>query len=269
MEIMSIKFEKMHAIGNDFVMINSDEVADKNVLTSAFFKNISDRIFGIGCDTVIVYQYHDGIAPVSFFNSDGSEAEICGNGARCIGLLLNKRYGVKNCVLKTKTRDYPIIIGDTISVDMGTPSFDDEDIGLVNSLDEVKKEFPEFDMFCVSVGNPHLVLFPQRTLSEDEIKFVGAKLESHPTFKKRINVSFACVKSENEIELSVFERGVGLTLACGSGACATACVARKNYLVKSDCISVIQKGGTLKITIDKNEHIWQAGSATYVFHGEI
>ena len=266
---MSIKFEKMHAIGNDFVMINSDEVADKNVLTSAFFKKISDRIFGIGCDTVIVYKYHDGIASVSFFNSDGSEAEICGNGARCIGLLLNKRYDVKNCVLKTKIRDYPIIIDDAISVDMGTPSFADKDLGLVGSLDEVKKEFPGFDMFCVSVGNPHLVLFPNRILSKDEIKSVGAKLESHPIFKNRINVSFAYVKSENEIELSVFERGVGLTLACGSGACATAYVARKNNFVKSDCILVIQKGGALKITIGKDGHIWQSGSATYVFHGEI
>ncbi|MCR5225111.1 MAG: diaminopimelate epimerase [Alphaproteobacteria bacterium] len=266
---MSIRFEKMHAIGNDFVMINYDDVFDKSILSPSFYKSVSNRTHGIGCDTVIVYRYENGIAFTSFFNSDGSEAEICGNGARCIGLLLNKKYGIKNCILKTKTRDYPIIIDDTVSVDMGRPSFAVDDIGLVDSLDTLQKEFSEFKMFCISVGNPHLVLFPIKTFSEDEIKSIGAKFESHPIFKNRINVSFAYVKSKNEIELSVFERGVGLTQACGSGACATAYIAYKNGFVDTENIAVIQKGGVLKIHIDKHKHIWQSGSATYVFRGEL
>ncbi len=266
---MSIKFEKMHAIGNDFVVINYDDVTDKSILSPSFFKNISNRIYGIGCDTVIIYQYKDKIVSTSFFNNDGSEAEICGNGARCIGLLLNKKYGLKDCVLKTKKRNYPITINDEISVDMGIPSFADADIGLANSFESLKKEFPEFNMSCVSLGNPHLVLFPREKLSANDLQSIGTELESHPIFRNRINVSFAYIKSKNEIELSVFERGVGLTLACGSGACATAYIAYKNGFVNAEDILVHQKGGTLKINIDKHNHIWQSGSATYVFHGEL
>lgn len=266
---MSIKFDKMHALGNDFVLIDLESLGRAG-LTNEFYKRLSDRHLGVGCDTVVIYRYHAGIVFASFFNSDGSEAEICGNAARCIGALIKMRHSLSSCVLKTKKQEYAINLADDnlISVDMGVPSFQKDDIGIVGDLSKLKSQY--FNrMFCVSIGNPHLVVFPDEPLSDDEIKMIGAQLESSDTFANRINVSFAYPLSEDRISLSVFERGVGVTLACGSGACATSYVAYRNGFIPSNRICVEQKGGALQVIITKDNHVWQAGSATYVFCGEI
>lgn len=262
---MSIKFDKMHALGNDFVLIDSESVD----FTKADYTNISDRHIGVGCDTVVLYHYNSGVISASFFNNDGTEAEICGNAARCIGALMKMRHGISDCILETKKQKYFIKVdNDIVNVDMGVPSFRDEDVGIVGDLSKLKSKYFE-KMFCVSVGNPHLVVFPEKQLSNNEIEIIGSELESNSMFANRINVSFAYILSEDNISLSVFERGVGLTMACGSGACATACIAYKQGFVSSNKISVKQKGGTLQVTITEDGHIWQAGSANYVFCGEI
>lgn len=265
---MAIKFDKMHALGNDFVLIDLEPLEPAE-LTNEFYKRISDRHFGVGCDTVVTYRYRDGIVFASFINCDGTEAEICGNAARCIGALMKMRHGVSSCVLKTRKQEYTInLANNLINVDMGVPSFQKDDIGIVGDLSKLKSQYFN-KMFCVSIGNPHLVVFPDEPLSDDEIRMIGAQLESSDTFANRINVSFAYPLSEDRLSLSVFERGVGLTMACGSGACATSYVAYRNGLIPSNRIYVEQKGGALQVTITEDNRVWQAGSATYVFCGEI
>ncbi|MDR1333928.1 MAG: diaminopimelate epimerase [Holosporaceae bacterium] len=272
---MLIKFDKMQALGNDFVMIDAEQLPQNlKKPPQNFISTICSRNYGIGCDTLVLYWPKDGEIFATFFNPDGSEAEICGNAARCLGLLMKKLFAASNIVLKTHQKSYPIQVDKEISVNMGQPSFDPEKIGIdcdcASSIFE-KLNLPGeiYDAFCISVGNPHLVLFCENTFEKEKIMEIGASLEKHPLFKHRINVSFAHIFDKNKIDLAVFERGAGLTFACGSGACAAAAAAHINHLISSDEILVKQKGGDLKICLDDDGNIFQIGSASHVFWGEI
>jgi diaminopimelate epimerase len=274
---MLIKFDKMQALGNDFVMMNANQFSPGAIqLNRDFISAVCSRNYGIGCDTAVFYELQNEEIFARFFNPDGSEAEICGNAAGCLGLLIKKRNGISQFTLRTEKKAYFVQTTDSeISVNMGKPSFDPEEIGLIDSdstsiLEKLclPDDLGIYHASCVSVGNPHLVLFCKNILDEEKIKSLGASLENYYLFGNRINVSFAFIRDNNKIMLTVFERGAGLTLACGSGACATAAVARVNRLVSSKEIFVEQKGGMLKIFTDDDMNIFRIGPAFLVFSGE-
>ncbi|MDR2724353.1 MAG: diaminopimelate epimerase [Holosporaceae bacterium] len=275
---MLIKFDKMQSLGNDFVMIDLMQFPEKPCLDKSFFLSISNRNYGVGCDLTVLYKFQNSDIFAEFFNSDGSKAEICGNAARCLGFLMKKCNDVSKCFLRVDKRSYPIQVDGKIRVGMGQPSFDPRDVGLSKLSPDVSQLHSELNLpldlsiyyaSCVSIGNPHLILFCKNIPEEKKIISVGAQLENHTLFENRINVSFAQIISDDEIILSVFERGVGLTQACGSGACATVSVARAQNIISSQNVLVRQMGGSLMIHQDKEGNIFQSGPAFYVFSGEM
>ena len=275
---MKILFDKMQGLGNDFVFVEESQLTRN--LDEKDIKFLCDRKFGIGCDTLVIYQRKNDEITTRFFNSDGSEAEICVNALRCLALLMKKNFGIFELDLKTKFKSYKTkIVDEKIFVNVGQPSFSHSDLGisnksidvdnLLNDLDLTQNEISCVDRSCaISVGNPHLILFLKKPISRKIKQKIGEKLEKFSLFKNRINVSFAKIINELEIQLEVFERGVGFTLACGSGASATAFSAYKLKLMKNK-IRVKQPGGDLEITIKSDGSIIQKGSANYVFKGEI
>jgi ribonuclease HI len=275
---VKISFDKMQGLGNDFVFVEESQLT-KN-LDERDIKFLCDRKFGIGCDTLVVYQRKNNEINARFFNSDGSEAEICVNASRCLALLMEKNFGIFELNLKTKSKNYKTkIVDEKIFVNVGRPSFSLSDLGienenidvdnLLNDLDLTQNEISYIDRACaISVGNPHLILFLKKSIPQKLKQKIGEKLEKFSLFKNRINVSFAKIINELEIQLEVFERGVGFTLACGSGASATAFSAYKLKLM-GDKIRVKQPGGNLEIFIKSDDSIIQKGSANYVFKGEI
>ncbi len=277
---MILKFDKLHGLGNDFVFVNRKLLPLNFHLTKEHYSFLSDRKFGIGCDLIVIYEYKDRDIRASFINRDGSSAEICGNACRCLGLLLKKITNLNNFILHTNISNYEIAVNqDNISVNMGKPSLLYKDIGINDSSVDLNnilsflcltnKEKEEItDGYVLGLGNPHLILFLKRNLNINFIENLGKKLENYSLFSNRINVSFARVINSKEINLIVFERGVGITMACGSGACATAFAAFKLGKVSSELI-VHQKGGSLNIIINDDSTITQQGQAKYVFYGEI
>ena len=277
-----IKFTKMHGLGNDYVYIDcySKEVNLGNISDLAKF--MSNRHFGIGSDGIILICRSD-IADfkMRMFNFDGSEAEMCGNGIRCVGKvvydkgLTNKETekietlaGIK--VLKLNVSNGKV---ETVRVDMGEPilepkerpvDFDKEPVkGLkINAIDR------EFDFTCVSMGNPHAITIVENTNTFDIEKY-GPALEIDEHFPKRSNIEFIEVIDENNIKMRVWERGAGETLACGTGACATAVACNINGLTNRK-VNIELLGGTLEIEWDKEtNHVFMTGPATIVFEGEI
>lgn len=277
-----IKFTKMHGLGNDYVYIDcySKEVNLGNISDLAKF--MSNRHFGIGSDGIILICRSD-IADfkMRMFNFDGSEAEMCGNGIRCVGKfvydkgLTNKETvkietlaGIK--VLKLNVSNGEV---ETVRVDMGEPilepkeipvKFDKEPVkGLkINTIDR------EFDFTCVSMGNPHAITLVENT-NEFDIEKYGPILEVDEHFPKRSNIEFVEVIDENNIKMRVWERGSGETLACGTGACATAVACNINGLTNRK-VNIELLGGTLEIEWDKEtNHVFMTGPATIVFEGEI
>lgn len=280
---MIILFDKMQGLGNDFVFIKKGEL--KENLNFETRKFLCDRKFGIGCDTLVIYDVKDSEVNAEFFNSDGSLAEICMNASRCLGLLLEKKFCIKKFTLRSCEKVYKIEkFDDFFEINIGKPSFSHEKLGILNKNIDLNEIFSYlnlekdeqkffFDAKVISVGNPHLILFLKNSITDekkfqDRKKIIGEKLEKFSLFQNRINVSFAKVINETEIQLEVFERGVGFTLACGSGACATAYAAYNLGLTKNN-VTVHQPGGLLRIEILKDSSIIQKGPAKYVFEGKI
>ncbi|GHU17949.1 hypothetical protein FACS189472_05570 [Alphaproteobacteria bacterium] len=292
-----VNFDKMHGLGNDFVMIEASQLTNVEDIPS-FCRAISHRKFGVGCDLVTIYKYDAKSATVdaSFFNSDGSEAEICGNAARCLGLLMHQRdvgstsvtlapivsaKFATNSATTNKTYQISIDAKNNVSVNFGKPTAtvlsrrvsNQMNLSLIDDFhvdDTLWKSLEELGVYhisCLSVGNPHLIFFLKQMPSLDQAQYLGARFESDSLFPNKTNVSFAKVISENEIDLTVFERTDGLTLACGSGAMATAFAAYQRNFLKSNSITVNQRGGTLLMTINDDGTCIQTGRATHVFSG--
>ncbi len=275
-----IKFTKMHGLGNDYVYI--DAIHQDINEPSSLARFVSNRNFGIGSDGLILICKSD-IADfkMRMFNSDGSEAEMCGNGIRCVGKfvydkgLTNKTEvaietlaGIK--YLKLNVKDGKV---DTARVDMGEPIFEPNKIPVNTEENPVKNlkvmaQEKDFNMTCVSMGNPHAI-----TIIEDVKKFdvekYGKVLEVDKVFPKRINVEFAEIVDKNNIKMRVWERGAGETLACGTGACATLVACNINgYTDRKATIELL--GGNLYIEWNKEDnHVYMTGPATTVFEGEL
>jgi len=253
----------MHGLGNDFVVI--DARAQDVAMTPARARAIADRQTGIGCDQLILLEPSDRAdLRMRIFNADGSEVEQCGNALRCVAQLTGAgRIDTRGGLIEAERGD----VG--ITIDMGAPRFGWEEIPLAYALDTaavpVGWDGLEQGM-AVNVGNPHIVFFVAR-LDTVDMERLGPEIEHDPLFPERVNVNVAEVTGPSSLKLRVWERGAGLTRACGTGACATAVSAIRRGLVQSP-VTVSLPGGDLGIDWAPGGSIRMTGPATHVFAGE-
>lgn len=261
-------FYKYEGAGNDFILV--EDFSGAAPKDAKFVVRACDRHFGIGADGVLYAQKgKNGNYRMQLMNSDGSETEMCGNGIRCLakhlvdfGYVKEGKFDIET-LAGIKTIEARSAAGkggkvETVVVGMGKPQF----LGTADVGNE--------HLTLVSMGNPHAIAFKKR-ISMDEVMSEGPRIEKNPRFPGRTNVEFAHVKNDHEIELVVYERGAGLTLACGTGACATVAAAAKEHLVNAGKpVSVMLPGGKLIVTVTEDySGITMEGPARFVFSGEI
>ena len=275
-----LKFTKMHGAGNDYIYMNGfvQEIEDPSALAI----RLSNRNFGIGSDgLVLILPSENSDFRMQMFNSDGSEAEMCGNASRCVGKYVydNGLTTKKEIALETKAgvKYITLLEGDEkarkVTVDMGEPILDPEQIPVKVDKEPVLN-FPLdidgkiWEISCVSMGNPHAVVFTTG-IKELDLPVIGPKFEKHPIFPRKTNTEFIEVVDRKTLNMRVWERGAGETLACGTGACAAAVAAILNgYGDRKITIHLI--GGDLEIEWDEqNNHVYMTGEAVTVFEGEI
>ena len=265
-------FLKMHGLGNDFVVFD----ARRNPLTLAKAQvcAIADRRTGIGCDQVIVMDAAtQADATMRIFNADGSEVESCGNAARCVGSLLLAE--AQQPSVRLDTAGGPLLCmaatGGDIAVDMGVPRLDWRDIPLARECDTqnlvLEVAGRRLKACAVSMGNPHCVLFVSDAQGA-AVAELGPLIEHHPLFPARTNVEFVQVISRTLLRMRVWERGVGITRACGTGACASAVAAVSAALAQHD-LDIELDGGRLHIHWRKDDHVIMSGPVRLVYTGEI
>jgi len=262
---MDIKAFKMNGLGNDFVIIDNRQTITN--LTKDQIIKICDRKF-IGCDQLILIKKNDtSDASLEFYNSDGGTSGACGNGTRCVADLLGKENNKKEIILTTLSGKLKSnIVGEKIiSTEMGIAKTKWNEIPLSKELNtknlEIKindKNNKEFSGgTAINIGNPHVVFFVENN-ENFEIKRIGPEIENHSLFPEKCNVTLATVVNKELIKVIVWERGAGLTKACGTAACATAFAAKKNGLV-NDKIDIEFSTGKLTISIDENNSIHMKG----------
>ena len=261
---MRVPFIKMHGLGNDFVVIDG-RVAAAPALDNALASALADRKTGIGCDQLIILEPSSAADfRMRIFNADGGEVEACGNATRAVGLLHGAPARIETLagILATD----PVAGG--VAVDMGVPRFDWEQIPLAYAMDTLAMPVGWDELECpagVNVGNPHAVFFVPDTDSVDLAR-LGPLIEHDPLFPERVNVNVATVAARGEIRLRVWERGVGETRACGTGACATAIAAIRRGLTDRR-VTVTLAGGPLLIEWRGNGRIEMTGAAAESFRG--
>ncbi|MFC1856127.1 diaminopimelate epimerase [Thermodesulfobacteriota bacterium] len=269
----TINFTKMHGIGNDFVVIDCRENDIREI--DNFAKRLCDRRFGIGADQLLLI-YDSDIADfyMAIFNADGSEVEMCGNGIRCFAKYLVDRKITNKTRLDVETPAgiiKPEIIGDSVKVNMGAPILDGRKIPLDHDGEVI--DFPltvdgkEFNVTAVSMGNPHCVTFVDDVNAFDLDRF-GPLFERHVLFPNRVNFEVIDIINDHEINMRVYERGAAETLACGTGACASAVAAHLNKKTGNNVL-VHLRGGDLNIEIADDGNVYMTGPAKEVFTGEI
>lgn len=275
---MKIPFVKMHGLGNDFVLL--DQRARHYGLAPAQIAWLADRRFGIGCDQLLSLETpRAAAAAVGYrvYNADGSSAEHCGNGVRCVARYLQQRGEARDGTVLVEIGEeifeLSLLADGQVRVDMGRPRFSPADIPLVvNSEAEryaLSFEGEARQFGAVSMGNPHAV-FEVESTATAPLASLGAALQDHALFPRRVNVGFMQVLAPERIRLRVFERGVGETNACGTGACAAVAVGRRWRRLASQVV-VELRGGELTIAWDGDpQHgLWMTGPATFVFEGNI
>ncbi len=275
-----IKFTKMQGLGNDYVYI--DAINQNIEKESSLAQFVSNRHFGIGSDgLILICKSEVADFKMRMFNSDGSEAEMCGNGIRCVGKfvydkgLTNKTTvkietlaGIKTLVLNIKNGKV-----ETVRVDMGEPILEANKIPVISEKNPVKDleleaEDQKFKFTCVSMGNPHAITIVENTKEFDVEKY-GKVLEVNSAFPKKANIEFAQIIDKENIKMRVWERGAGETLACGTGACATTVACNLNGLTNRK-VNIELLGGTLNIEWNENDnHVYMTGPAVTVFEGNL
>jgi diaminopimelate epimerase len=269
-----IEFTKMHGLGNDFIVVDCRENTLKNPEKIAV--KLCDRHFGIGADgLILVLPSNKADLRMRIFNPDGSEPEMCGNGIRCFAKFV-KDNGFNANKFEVETLAgiiKPEIIGSDVRVDMGEPILNPKDVPANLDGDMAVDEELEIDgrnlrITAVSMGNPHTVSFVE-TLEGFPIAEIGAKVELHPTFPKKTNVEFVQVMSNDTLKVAVWERGAGITLACGTGACASLVAAVLNKKITQRSAKVQLPGGDLHINWADDNHVYMTGPAETVFIGNI
>jgi len=250
-----MKFRKMHGLGNDFVIIDMRDGAE--ALSSSVIKRICDRRRGVGCDQLILIEPSTkGDIFMRIYNPDGSESEACGNATRCVADIVMAESSVQSCVVQTLGGLLQCVQQgeNRVRVNMGKPAS-------IETLDLLGSPVH------VNVGNPHTVYFVNDAKSTD-VQGLGHKIEHHEMFPNRTNVEFAHINKDGSMRLRVWERGAGITQACGSGACATMIAAVEQGLV-SETADVHMDGGTLSMEYTKGGDVFMTGDVAYVFEGDL
>lgn len=261
---MRVPFVKMHGLGNDFVVLDS-RAHSVPVIDSALAAALANRHTGIGCDQLILLE-PSAVADfrMRIFNADGSEVESCGNAARAVGLL----HGAPARIETTGGLISAMPAASGISVEMGRPRFDWDRIPLAYAMDTLAMPIGWDELenpIAVNVGNPHVIFFVPDCDAIDLAR-LGPEIERDPLFPERVNVNVATVTARDSIRLRVWERGAGLTRACGTGACATAIGAMKRGLVDRP-VTVTLPGGPLRIDWREDGEIVMTGTAAESFRG--
>ena len=261
---MRIPFHKMHGAGNDFVVV--DERAAPLGLTAALIAALADRHTGIGCDQFIALSQADNAgATMRIFNADGSAAGACGNATRCVADLLFRETGQPDQAIRTAAGVLPstVLRDGRVCVDMGPARLDWQDIPLARAVDTLHLPLPG-DPAAASMGNPHATFF---AADLDAAAEQGPRIERHALFPERVNAGFAQVLAHDRIRLRVWERGAGLTRACGSGACAALVNASRRGLTGRQA-TVELDGGLLDVHWREDGHVTMTGPVATVFRGE-
>lgn len=264
-----LDFHKMHGLGNDFVIV--DQRSGKLSLSPVQMSQIADRRHGVGFDQLLCLEPSDKADLfMRVFNPDGSEAGACGNGTRCVARLMMEEHGLSHVSIETRAGVLEATPGlQGYSVDMGKPGQSWDEIPLASAMDTLFLDLeagPLKQPTAVSMGNPHAVFFVDdaEAVPLDEL---GPGLEQHPLFPKRANIGVAEIRDREVIRLRVFERGAGITPACGSGACAALVAAVRRGLT-AETASVILDGGRLRITWGDDGRVKMTGPATHAFKGQ-
>ena len=260
----------MDGLGNNFIILDrreNDLALDKNkIISLASKKNINfDQL-------IFLEKEENNIYPITIFNPDGIEVDACGNGSRCVAYLISKEKKQSTISLRTNERLlYAEIVGEqSVKLNMGKPKFNWKEIPLSKNMNNEVVDIEVLDMdgnqykngFCLNVGNPHIVFFVKDCFKID-VKKLGPAIEKHKYFPKRSNVTFAQVLDKKNITINVWERGAGLTKACGTAACATAVAAIKKNLVDKDC-NIRFKEGDLIINYNNNDNIFMTGPVSQI-----
>ena len=263
---MAFRFHKMHGLGNDFVVIDARETPV--AIDPAQARALADRRTGVGCDQVIVIGRGTSSADVRMriWNADGSEVAACGNATRCVPVLIGR-----DCTIETAAGTlHAALDGSGARVDMGIPRFDWEAIPLAYAMDTAALPVawgPLARPTAVNVGNPHLVFFVP-AVDMEPLEAFGPQIEHDPLFPERINVNLATIHARDRVEMRTWERGAGLTLACGTGACATFAAGRKLGLLDPR-VEMYLPGGRLTLGEEPDGRLLMSGPATHVFAGEV
>jgi diaminopimelate epimerase len=267
------RFRKMQGLGNDFVVFDARDRAIPMNGTQA--RAIADRHFGVGCDTLVLITPGNAQvdASVRFFNADGGEVESCGNATRCVARILMDERGLSR--IKLLSRGGMLICNDAgkglVTADVGIPKLAWNEIPLAEAVDTNKfplnVEGASISAAAVLMGNPHCILFVEDA-AKAPVTQLGPRIERHPLFPNRINVEFAQVIDRGHIRMRVWERGIGVTLACGTGACATVVAAVRRGLADRKA-EVQLDGGPLMVEWREDDHVLMTGPATLSFMGEI
>jgi diaminopimelate epimerase len=274
---MQIEFTKMHGIGNDFVVI--DAINQAIDLATEDVRFIADRHFGVGCDQLLLVErptQPDAEFRYRIFNADGGEVSQCGNGARCFARFVTERGMTHSRRIPVETASGMIYLqverGDDVTVDMGVPCFSPAALPF---MAEGEAEYHDlmvngimYAIGAVSVGNPHAVLLVD-SVDSAPVEILGAAIENHERFPRRVNVGFMEIIDRSRVRLRVYERGTGETLACGSGACAAAAIGIRNWLL-DETVQVDLRGGSLTIRWPgAGNSLLMTGPAQTVYQGRI
>ena len=261
---MRASFTKMHGLGNDFVVLDT-RTQPLPPVSTALARALADRKTGIGCDQLIVLE-ESQVADLRMriFNADGGEVEACGNATRAVAILHGSPANIETAggILAVQPGD------GGAAVDMGEPRFDWEAIPLAYAMDTsaLPVGWDELEQpVAVNVGNPHAVFFVD-DCDAIELESLGPQIEHDPLFPQRVNVNVATVENPTKIRLRTWERGVGITRACGTGACATAIAAMRRGLVERE-VTVSLQGGSLLISLGEDGRVTMTGPATESFRG--
>lgn len=284
-DICRLQFVKMHGIGNDYIYIDNIKekfpcfVSEESL--SHLSRTISDRHFGIGSDGLIMILPSE-IADfrMRIFNADGSEAQMCGNGIRCVAKYVYEKNMTKKTTLQIETlagiKEILLFVKDrkveSIRVDMSVPILEPCRIPVIGEKTgdfynkNIKVKDKTFNITMIGMGNPHCVIFTE-VLSDELINTYGPLIENLSIFPEKTNVEFVKIKDRKHIEMRVWERGSQETLACGTGACAASVASRLNGFIENN-VEVKLKGGYLKIEIDENnQHVFMTGGADFIAEG--
>ena len=272
-----MKISKWHGLGNDFILTELSKSSSFDIRGAV--ERLCDRHFGVGADGVVTIRHLSGNAfEMRIYNADGTEPEMCGNATRCVGLYIKRRMLARGDEFELRTKGGivrpKVLENGTVRVDMGEPRLLRGEIPVAGNPAEQAREVKlradgrDFTAFCVSMGNPHAVIFVP-DIEAVELEKWGPVLECDPQFPKKINVEFVEVRSPGLVRMRVWERGCGITMACGTGSCATAVAGHLSGRTGS-CVTVLLDGGELLVEHSAaDNHVYMTGPAVEVFRGEL